>query len=81
MLPERVRLQPKFSGAKTLAFADYWRKNKIEQLESYQIKNHTGLMISEEELLKKPLSDDQSNKNRFSKLKQMDYLIGLNWTE
>ena len=32
ILPEKVRLQPKRSGAKTLAFADYWIHTKSAEL-------------------------------------------------
>lgn len=78
ILPDKVRLQPKRSGAKTLAFADYWMHTKYEELKSYKIKNHTGLLISEEAFLKKEAENDFMRKKRFNTLKEIDYLIDLN---
>lgn len=81
ILPDKVRLQPKLNGAKTLAFVDYWYHLKYEQLESTPVKNHTGLMISEADILKKSTDHEFVKKKRFIDLKEMDYLIGLNWPE
>lgn len=78
ILPDKVRLQPKRSGAKTLAFADYWIHTKSAELKDYRLKNHTGLMISEEEYLKKEAENELMKMKRFNNLKEMDYLIDLN---
>ena len=80
ILPDKVRLQPKRSGAKTLAFADYWIFTKAEELKNYKIKNHTGLMISEEEYLRKEAENELMKKKRFNTLKEIDYLIDLNYS-
>ncbi len=37
MLPDSVRLQAKFSGALTLAFAEFWIKKQIQELENTKI--------------------------------------------
>lgn len=78
ILPDKVRLQPKRSGAKTLAFADYWIHTKSEELKNYKLKNHTSLMISEEEYLKKEAENELMKMKRLNNLKEMDYLIDLN---
>ena len=79
ILPDKVRLQPKRSGAKTLAFADYLiHKNSLE-LENYKIKNHTGLMLSEEEYKNKKTEGGNMKMKRLNILKEMDYLIDLNF--
>lgn len=78
ILPDKVRLQPKRNGAKTLAFADYWIHTKAEELKNYKLKNHTGLMISEEEYLQKEAENDFMKMKRLNTLKEMDYLIDLN---
>ena len=44
ILPESVRLQQKYNGAMTLAFAEYSKKKAIEELKNYQIKNHLQLI-------------------------------------
>jgi asparagine synthase (glutamine-hydrolysing) len=78
ILPDKVRLQPKRSGAKTLAFADYWIHTKAVELKNYRLKNHTGLMISEEEYLQKDVENELMKMKRLNNLKEMDYLIDLN---
>jgi len=77
-LPDKVRLQPKFSGAMTLAFAEYWKKTQAEELRDYKLKNHYGLMIE---------SDDSDNFNEETEslkgfsinVKKMDYMIDQHW--
>ena len=78
ILPDKVRLQPKFSGAKTLAFADYWIYSKATELQDYSIKNHMGLLISEEDFLKKEHESELMKTKRLNTLKEIDYLIDLN---
>ncbi|AOZ99135.1 asparagine synthetase B family protein [Flavobacterium commune] len=78
ILPDKVRLQPKRSGAKTLAFADYWIYTKSEELKNYKIKNHTGLMLSEEEYQLKEAENEFMKTKRLNNLKEIDYLIDLN---
>lgn len=78
ILPDKVRLQPKRSGAKTLAFADYWIHTKTAELKNYRIKNHTGLFLSEEEYLQKDVENELMKMKRLNNLKEMDYLIDLN---
>ena len=78
ILPDKVRLQPKFSGAKTLAFADYWIYTKAKELKDYTLKNHKGLLISEEEYLKKEHESELMKIKRLNYLKEIDYLIDIN---
>ncbi|HAC14675.1 MAG TPA: asparagine synthase, partial [Bacteroidetes bacterium] len=81
ILPDKVRLQPKFSGAMTLAFAEYWKKKSTEELSDYEIKNHTGLFASEEELKNQDIGTPDLKthiQSRRDSLKKMDYLIRLN---
>lgn len=40
ILPEDVRTQPKFNGAMTLAFAEYWIKKQSEEFGLYSLKDH-----------------------------------------
>ncbi len=78
ILPEKVRTQPKFSGAKTLAFADYWIKTKNQQLQNYQINNSLNLFISEEEFAKRQPESELMGLKRLNNLKEMDYLLEKN---
>ena len=78
ILPDKVRLQPKRSGAKTLAFADYWIYTKSEELKNYKLKNHTGLMLSEEEYQLKEAENEFMKIKRLNTMKEIDYLIDLN---
>ncbi len=78
ILPDKVRLQPKNSGAKTLAFADYWTQTKADELQDYKIKNHTGLMITEVEYFNKKHEGEFMKIKRLNILKEIDYLIDLN---
>lgn len=78
ILPEKVRLQPKFNGAKTLAFVDYWIKTKHEQLQNYRIKNSLNLFISEEEYAKKQHESEFMRIRRLNILKEIDYLLEKN---
>jgi asparagine synthase (glutamine-hydrolysing) len=80
ILPEMVRLQPKFSGAMTLAFAEYWKKTQAEELKEYILKNHTGLMIEPAEPDK--FGEEAESLKGFSlNVKKMDYMIDQHWPE
>ncbi len=79
ILPDKVRLQKKNNGAYTLAFYDYLEKRKQEELKDYEVLNHTGLLISEEEFLKKADESKMSRIQRLNFRKEVDYIIGLNW--
>ncbi|WP_259014521.1 asparagine synthetase B family protein [Emticicia fluvialis] len=50
ILPDAVRLQPKFSGAMTLAFAEYWKKKNIEDLKTYQVTDPLQMMLPDKRL-------------------------------
>lgn len=78
VLPEQVRLQPKFNGAKTLAFADYWIKIKYQQLQEYPVVNSLGLFLSEEDFLKRNPESELMGLKRYSFLKEIDFLIEKN---
>lgn len=78
ILPDKVRLQPKRSGAKTLAFADYWIHTKSKELRNYSVKNHIGLMLSEEEYQQKETESELMKMKRSNTMKEIDYLIDLN---
>ncbi len=74
ILPDKVRMQPKFSGAMTLAFAEYWKKTQAEELKDYKLKNHTGLMIETDGFDK--FDDESESLKSFSiNVKKMDYMI------
>jgi asparagine synthase (glutamine-hydrolysing) len=81
ILPDKVRLQPKRNGAKTLAFADYWIYTQFEELKNYTIKNHIGLMLSEEEYQQKESENELMQKKRWNVMKEIDYHIDLNLVE
>lgn len=77
LLPEKVRLQPKFSGAMTLAFAEYWKKTSTEQLKDYKIQDPLGMYVTEEEILSR---EDEANglignEGKLTKLRKIDFLI------
>jgi asparagine synthase (glutamine-hydrolysing) len=77
LLPEKVRLQPKFSGAMTLAFAEYWKKTSAEQLKDYKIVDPLGMYESLEVLEKREANADGdfNRVGRLTGLKKMDYLL------
>lgn len=77
LLPEKVRLQPKFSGAMTLAFAEYWKKTTAEQLKDYKIVDPLGMYESPEVLEQREANDgSEFNKlGRLTGLKKYDYLL------
>lgn len=73
ILPDSVRLQPKYSGAMTLAFAEYWMKQMAEELARYQPADSLNLFRSLEGYkAESPLIDLSL------KMKLIDYLIELN---
>lgn len=77
LLPEKVRLQPKFSGAMTLAFAEYWKKTSAEQLKEYKIQDPLGMYVSKEEILsqKDEANGLFGNEGKLTQLRKIDYLI------
>ncbi|GHB36951.1 asparagine synthase-related protein [Mongoliitalea lutea] len=75
ILPDVVRLQPKFSGAKTLAFADYWISDKYEQLKLYTLKNSMNLLEEVQKLEELPAESELMKKKRIVFAKSMDYFI------
>jgi len=78
ILPDKVRLQPKFSGAMTLAFAEYWKKTQAAELKDYRLRNHTGLMIESDESDK--FDEESESLKGFSiNVKKMDYMIDQHW--
>jgi asparagine synthase (glutamine-hydrolysing) len=78
ILPDKVRLQSKFSGAMTLAFAEYWKKTEAQELGDYKLKNHTGLMTEPEEN-DKFNEDSESLINVLINVRKMDYIIEQHW--
>ena len=50
LLPDVVRLQPKFSGAMTLAFAEYWKKKSLEGLQAYQVTDPLQMLVPDKQL-------------------------------
>ena len=78
ILPDKVRLQPKFSGAMTLAFAKYWKKTQADELRDYKLKNHTGLMI-ESDVIDKFDEESESLKGFSINVRKMDYIIDQHW--
>jgi asparagine synthase (glutamine-hydrolysing) len=81
ILPEPVRTQNKYNGATTLAFYDFWNFKKSEQLREYKLKNLTGLLMSEEDYIKKNKLENPESNDRIVAMKEIDYLIELNWPQ
>lgn len=75
ILPERVRLQVKANGAFTLAFAEYWQKLQIEELQKIILKDQYQMYILES---KKPNLSKSLCLDRRIILYKMDYLINRN---
>ena len=73
ILPDSVRLQPKYSGAMTLAFAEYWMKQMAGELASYQPTDSLNLFRSMTGYRARSPVEDLS-----LKVKQLDYLIEHN---
>ncbi len=81
ILPDEVRLQPKFSGAKTLAFADYWWLSKHKSLKDYEIEDRLGMFIDLDQYRSKVIEGEFMMKRGLVHLKELDYLINRNWPE
>lgn len=77
LLPDKVRLQPKFSGALTLAFAEYWIKTSTEQLDQYQIKDPLSMYLTFDEIDSKVGKNEilSSKESKIAQLKKIDFLI------
>ena len=74
ILPDDVRLQKKQNGAMTLAFAEYWKKEQIEDFKKWQIKNSLQLFDTNKVF-------DEINLDVLGRkvvLNKMDYLIEKN---
>ena len=74
ILPDDVRLQRKYNGAMTLAFAEYWKKEQIKDFKDWQIKN--SLKLFDTEKIIDETQFDQLVRKIF--LNKMDYLIEKN---
>ncbi|TFV97389.1 asparagine synthase [Algoriphagus kandeliae] len=79
ILPDKVRLQKKSNGAFTLAFYEYLCEKNFQEFQAYEVKNHLGFIISEDELLKREPECSYCQKERLNYRKEIDYLIDLNW--
>lgn len=78
ILPEKVRVQPKFNGAKTLAFADFWIKTKHEELKGYQVKNTLKLLIAPEEYEKIAPESELMGIKKLNSIKEADWFLEKN---
>jgi hypothetical protein len=74
ILPDDVRLQIKYNGAMTLAFAEYWLKKQIEDFKNRPLKNSLGLIDTE----KTWDENDLDQVIRQAVRNKMDYLIEKN---
>lgn len=72
ILPESVRLQQKFNGAKTLAFADYWNYITLADLKNYTIEDRLEMYEKKKEVL--DLRDTESVSRKI-RLYTLDYFI------
>ncbi len=72
ILPDRVRLQPKFNGAMTLAFAEFWHRSQWNFFKEYDVRNHLGL-INTSKVHGNP--DYDTIDNQTFKIKLLDYFI------
>ena len=50
ILPETVRIQSKFNGAMTLAFAEYWKKRRLKDFSGYLVTDALRVLIPESHL-------------------------------
>jgi hypothetical protein len=64
-------------GLKQLAFAD-WITKKFVELNQYRIKNHTGLILTEEEYHLKQTENEFMRKETIKYFKRNRLLIDLN---
>ncbi|EON75557.1 asparagine synthase (glutamine-hydrolyzing) [Lunatimonas lonarensis] len=78
ILPENVRLQPKFNGAKTLAFADYWIKIKTQQLKDYVPTDRFGLFIEKLDASEEDRDPTILTEKRGNLIKEVDYFLEKN---
>jgi hypothetical protein len=79
ILPDNVRLQKKDNGAYALAFFENWTLTKYDELNDYQVKNHLGMLATEEDFLKNGVDDELGKKDRLNIRKEIDLLIELNY--
>jgi asparagine synthase (glutamine-hydrolysing) len=73
ILPDSIRLQPKYNGAYTLAFADYWQEKRKNDLQNYQVIDYLELFHSKGKVnWVNPIKTRQIAKCK------MDFLININ---
>ena len=74
ILPDDVRLQKKYNGAMTLAFAEFWKKEQLNDFKDWKIKNSLNLFDPNKIL------DEKEFEQLIRKivLNKMDYLIEKN---
>lgn len=75
ILPEQIRLQVKANGALTLAFAEYWQKQQLKELQEGNLEDRYTVYISDSENLNLPKF---MYYNKRILLYKMDYLINKN---
>lgn len=74
ILPDDVRLQKKQNGAMTLAFAEYWKKQQIEDFKNRKLINSLSMLDTEKEFDE----TDLDGRSRKVVMHKMDYLIEKN---
>ena len=77
ILPDSIRLQKKYNGAMTLAFAEYWLKNQIVSLQKIPLHNQMSLFDIEKVLISYNLSDNTEISKQVV-LQKLDKLITYN---
>jgi asparagine synthase (glutamine-hydrolysing) len=77
ILPDDVRLQKKRNGAMTLAFAEFWKKEQLEDFRNWEIKNSLNLIDTD-----KVFDDSDFNLAiRHVAMNKVDYLTEKNRIE
>ena len=64
ILPKEIIYQPKQNGANTLAFSEYWKKNKMNEIKNIQILNRLNLY-------------KESNKNQLDEIDQINLYLTI----
>lgn len=73
ILPDSIRLQPKYNGAFTLAFFEYWKKKQTDELKTYQVIDYFDLFHT-----KGLLNWNNTEKKRLIANCKIDFLININ---
>ncbi len=74
ILPEAIRLQKKYNGAMTLAFAEYWKQKQLTDFSKVSLNNRLNLY----DLTVFGLDNNYENKNKKIRVYKIDNMISRN---